>query len=131
MVIKFKYNQKELVYYIWRSYIGGETAAIGNGIVEKQIYDSGWVYASKKGIREMDSRRPKWKDPNCGVPQYCIRIATACWITIPEPEVFRTYREARSFAKVQGIRVYSSMVRMKKNVKLFFDLKKGKWVNDL
>ena len=127
MNIKFKYNQKDLVYYIWRSYIGGETAAIGNGIIEKLSYDSGWVNTSKRGIREMDSNCPEWKDPNCGVPEYCIRIATADWVTIPESEVFKTYREVRSFAKIQGIRVYPSIVRMK-DVRLFFDLKKGKWV---
>ena len=127
MNIKFKYNQKDLVYYIWRSYIGGETAAIGNGIIEKLIYDSGWIYTSKKGIKEINSNYKEWKDPNYGVPRYCIRIAQAEWISIPEPEIFRTYKEARSFAKLQSIRVYPFLVRMK-NVMLFFDLKTGKWV---
>ena len=98
-LIKFKYSRGEMVYYIWRSVVGGEGSAIGQGRIEKLEYDSGWFNESKTEEKK----------------EYVIRRNRSGCIVIPECEVFRKYPEARTYAKKCKLLIFGKVIRMAKD----------------
>ena len=119
MIIKCKYNQGDRVYYIWTGYLGSDKCVIGEGVIEKIVYDSGWKKTtkypySKRHIEQW--KNLKFEDPDAGIPRYCIRRGGADWIIIPEHHVFKTYRKTRTYIKEQKIPFFwSKLLRMRED----------------
>ena len=97
MVVKFKYDRGDVVYYLWRSVVGGECAAIGQGIIEMLLYSSGRLNCPSYGEE--------------GQPVYNIRRNRLGCISIPENHVFRKWIEARKYATAKGIPTISRVLR--------------------
>jgi hypothetical protein len=97
MVVNFKYDRGDVVYYLWESVVGGECAAIGQGTIEMLHYNSGRLNCPSYGEE--------------GQPVYNIKRNRLGCINIPEEHVFKKWIEARKYATAKGIPTISRVLR--------------------